>query len=78
MGVLAVGIAGLEQLGSSFFVEPLFDGLVLISAVGVAGYTARRRGRTRRQVIKTRQSDSPVSPPDTVENQANAADENPK
>lgn len=50
MGVLAIGIAGLEQLGSSFYIEPLFDGLVLIAAVGVAGYAARRRGQARRNL----------------------------
>jgi ribose transport system permease protein len=41
--VLAVGIAGLQQLGNSFFVEPIFQGLALIISVGLAGYAARRR-----------------------------------
>ncbi|MEJ0096913.1 MAG: ABC transporter permease [Bauldia sp.] len=41
--VLAVGIAGLQQLGNSFFVEPIFEGLALIVSVGLAGYAARRR-----------------------------------
>ncbi len=41
--VLAVGIAGLQQLGNSFFVEPIFQGLALIVSVGLAGYAARRR-----------------------------------
>jgi ribose transport system permease protein len=45
--ILAVGIAGLEQLGGQFFVEPLFDGATLLIAVGLAGYAARRRMRTR-------------------------------
>lgn len=41
--VLAVGIAGLQQLGGKFYVENLFNGFTLIIAVGVAGYVARRR-----------------------------------
>ena len=41
--VLAVGIAGLQQLGNSFFVEPIFQGGALIVSVGLAGYAARRR-----------------------------------
>jgi ribose transport system permease protein len=41
--ILAVGVSGLEQLGVSFFVEPLFDGVTLVVAVGVAGFIARRR-----------------------------------
>ncbi len=40
--VLAVGIAGLQQLGNSF-VEPIFQGGALIVSVGLAGYAARRR-----------------------------------
>jgi ribose transport system permease protein len=41
--VLAIGIAGLQQLGGSFFVEPIFQGAALIISVGLAGYAARRR-----------------------------------
>ena len=41
--VLAVGIAGLQQLGNSFFAEPIFQGVALIVSVGLAGYAARRR-----------------------------------
>jgi ribose transport system permease protein len=45
--VLAIGISGIQQMGASFFVEPLFNGLTLIVAVGLAGYAARRRLRAR-------------------------------
>ena len=45
--ILAVGISGIEQMGALFFVEPLFNGLTLIIAVGLAGYAARRRLRAR-------------------------------
>jgi len=41
--ILAIGIAGLQQLGGQFFVEPLFNGSTLIVAVGLAAYAARRR-----------------------------------
>ncbi|MEJ0011744.1 MAG: ABC transporter permease [Bauldia sp.] len=43
--VLAVGIAGLQQLGNSFFTEPIFQGAALIISVGLAGFAARRRKR---------------------------------
>ena len=45
--LLAVGVAGIEQIGAAFFVNPLFNGLTLIIAVGLAGYAARRRLRAR-------------------------------
>ena len=43
MAVLAVTVAGLNQLGAPFFVEPLFNGAMLILAVGLAVVAARRR-----------------------------------
>jgi ribose transport system permease protein len=43
--VLAIGIAGLQQFGLGFYVEPLFQGASLIISVGLAGYAARRRAR---------------------------------
>lgn len=43
VAVLAVTVAGLNQLGAPFFVEPLFNGTMLILAVGLAVTTARRR-----------------------------------
>jgi len=41
--VLAVGVAGLQQLGNSFFTEPIFQGAALIISVGLAGFASRRR-----------------------------------
>jgi len=46
--VLAIGIAGLQQLGGGFYVEPIFQGVSLILSVGLAGYAARRRREGRR------------------------------
>ncbi len=45
--VLAIGIAGLQQLGGGFYVEPIFQGSSLILSVGLAGYAARRRQANR-------------------------------
>ncbi|TCU37896.1 ABC transporter permease [Rhizobium azibense] len=42
--ILAVGISGIQQFGGSFFVEPLFNGLTLLVAIGIAGYAQRKRG----------------------------------
>jgi len=41
--ILAVGIAGIQQFGGSFYVEPLFNGVTLLVAIGIAGYAQRRR-----------------------------------
>ena len=43
VGVLAVTVAGLNQIGAPFFVEPIFDGAMLILAVGLAVTAAKRR-----------------------------------
>ena len=42
--ILAVGIAGIQQFGGSFWVEPMFNGVTLLIAIGIAGYAQRRRG----------------------------------
>ena len=43
VSVLAVTVAGLNQLGAPFFVEPLFNGSMLILAVGLAVQASQRR-----------------------------------
>jgi ribose transport system permease protein len=45
VAVLAVAVAGLSQLGAPFFVEPLFNGAMLVLAVALAVSTQRRRER---------------------------------
>ncbi|MFJ3925985.1 ABC transporter permease [Streptomyces sp. NPDC090022] len=45
VAVLAVGLAGIGQLGADFWATPLFNGSTLLVAVGLAGYSARRRLR---------------------------------
>ena len=41
--ILAIGISGIQQVGGEFWVEPFFNGATLILAIGIAGYTQRRR-----------------------------------
>ena len=41
--LMSVAVAGLQQLGASYFVEPLFNGLMLLIAVGLQQYSNRRR-----------------------------------
>ena len=42
VAILAVGISGIQQLGGEFYVEPLFNGVTLLFAIGLAGYAQRR------------------------------------
>ncbi|MEM6825069.1 MAG: ABC transporter permease [Pseudomonadota bacterium] len=48
VAILAVGISGIQQLGGSFWVEPLFNGVTLLIAIGIAGYAQRRKGAAKR------------------------------
>jgi len=41
--ILAIGISGIQQLGGAFWVEPAFNGATLLIAIGLAGWTGRRR-----------------------------------
>ncbi len=45
--ILAVGLAGISQVwfNSTVWTIPLFNGLTLLAAVGLAGFAARRRLR---------------------------------
>ncbi|MEM7522864.1 MAG: ABC transporter permease [Pseudomonadota bacterium] len=46
--ILAVGISGIQQIGGSFWVEPLFNGVTLLVAIGIAGYAQRRKGAAKK------------------------------
>ncbi|MEU6781377.1 ABC transporter permease [Nonomuraea angiospora] len=48
IAVLAIGLSGISQLGADFWVTPLFNGATLVVAVGLAGYSARRRAHAVR------------------------------
>lgn len=45
VATLAIGVAGVLQLNDAFWVTPLINGVTLLLAVGLAGYTSRRRIR---------------------------------
>jgi ribose transport system permease protein len=45
--VLGVGIAGFQQLGATYYITPLFNGVTLVAGVGLAGYASRRVRRVR-------------------------------
>lgn len=49
VAILAVGISGIQQFGGSFWVEPLFNGVTLLIAIGIAGYAQRKKGAQKRQ-----------------------------
>ena len=64
--ILAVGISGIQQFGGAFWVEPMFNGVTLLIAIGFAGWTGRRRGArssgsSRRQRHATRPDRSPTT-----------------
>ncbi len=44
VAILAVGISGIQQFGGRFWVEPMFNGVTLLIAIGIAGYAQRRKG----------------------------------
>ncbi len=51
--ILAIGISGIQQFGGSFWVEPLFNGVTLLIAIGIAGYAQRKRGAAQKASPKT-------------------------
>jgi ribose transport system permease protein len=53
VAILAIGIAGIQQFGGSFWVEPMFNGVTLLIAIGIAGYAQQRRGAGARKLTKT-------------------------
>jgi len=52
VAILAIGVSGIQQLGASFWVTPLFNGLTLLAAVGLAGYSTRRRLKAGSQATR--------------------------
>ena len=71
--VLAVAVAGLQQMGASFWVEPLFNGFMLVTAVGLAGYASRRRSQRaaseRAAALAANEGPSTVWRPDQTEHE---------
>lgn len=48
VAILAIGISGIQQIGGSFWVEPMFNGVTLLVAIGIAGYAQRRKGAAKK------------------------------
>ena len=46
--ISAVGISGIQHFGGSFWVEPMFNGVTLLVAIGIAGYAQRRKGAAKK------------------------------
>jgi ribose transport system permease protein len=44
VAILAIGMSGIQRFGGSFWVEPMFNGVTLLIAIGIAGYAQRRKG----------------------------------
>jgi ribose transport system permease protein len=59
VAILAIGISGIQQMGGDFYVEPLFNGITLLIAIGLAGYAQRRRGRVTHTRVQQPNSPSP-------------------
>jgi len=58
IAVLAIGIAGIQQFGGAFWVEPLFNGATLLLSITLAGYAQRRRALNKKLVQRAQ---SPAS-----------------
>lgn len=66
VAILAIGLSGLQQLGAAFWVTPLFNGLTLLAAVGLAGFASRRRRRAGAVVGADSRPQAPPAPPDDL------------
>jgi ribose transport system permease protein len=62
---LAIGLSGLQQKGAAFWVTPLFNGLTLLAAVGLAGFASRRRQRAGAVIGASGRPSTPPGPPET-------------
>ena len=60
---LAVAVSGLELLGAQFYVEDLFNGIILVVAVALAVNAERRRRGSRAAADRAAQSGAPGSMP---------------
>jgi ribose transport system permease protein len=56
ISVLAIGIAGIQQFGGAFWVEPLFNGATLLLSITLAGYAQRRRMMNKKAVHRPAQA----------------------
>ncbi|MFJ1812437.1 MULTISPECIES: ABC transporter permease [unclassified Streptomyces] len=78
VAILAIGLAGIQQLGAEFWATSLFNGGTLLLAVGLAGYSARRRlragaGATRKSLAEPSASAAPAASVQTSVSAAESA-----
>lgn len=59
--ILAIGIAGIQQFGGAFWVEPLFNGATLLLSITLAGYAQRRR-MANQKAVQRRQTTGSAQP----------------
>ncbi|SHK02071.1 Branched-chain amino acid transport system / permease component [Pseudonocardia thermophila] len=61
---LSVAVSGLQQLGAPFWIQPVFNGAILVVAVGLSGYAARvKAARARaRQLARIDSAHRPQPP----------------
>ncbi len=52
VSILAIGISGIQQFGGSFWIEPLFNGVTLLVAIGIAGYAQRKKSIVKNKEYK--------------------------
>ncbi|MFC4505387.1 MULTISPECIES: ABC transporter permease [Streptomyces] len=76
VAILAIGLAGIQQLGAEFWATSLFNGGTLLLAVGLAGYSARRRLRAGANATRTSLSEpsAPAAPAASVQTSVSAAE----
>ena len=54
VSLVSVGISGLQQLGTPFFVEPLFNGAILLVAITLAGFSQKRKQTATKNNVKVK------------------------
>jgi ribose transport system permease protein len=64
VSILAIGLSGLGQLGAQFWATPLFNGATLLAAVGLAGWSSRRRIRAGAKASQSAAAVAPVAGPE--------------
>jgi ribose transport system permease protein len=55
VSLVSVGISGLQQLGTPFFVEPLFNGAILLISITLAGFSQKRKQTATKNNVKVKQ-----------------------
>ncbi|SHO55325.1 ABC transporter permease [Vibrio quintilis] len=54
VSLVSVGISGLQQLGTPFFVEPLFNGAILLISITLAGFSQKRKQTATKNNVKVK------------------------